>query len=71
MQAMLGLHSLGHQHASVRALQRSLAAMHSQAPSVEQAPPVDPSGPLFKLPPHPSRAAASNAIPIGSAFMRM
>jgi len=52
----------------VRAEQRSLAAMHSHAPSVEQAPVVDPSGPLFKLPPHPNSAAASNAIP--SLFRR-
>src|SRR5262245_61232974 len=59
MQAMFGLHSLGHQHGSVCAEQRSLAAMHSHARSVAQAP-ADPSLPfLLRLPPQPNRPATS------------
>ena len=57
--AICGLHSLGHQHASVRGAHRSLAAMHSQAPRLEHGVVVEPSPVLFRLPPQPSNAVAS------------
>jgi hypothetical protein len=56
MQAICGLHSLGHQHASVRGAQRSLAAMHSQAPIAAQGIVVEASRPpLSRLPPQAAR----------------
>lgn len=72
MHTMFESHSLGHQHASVRAEQRSLAAMHAQAPSDAQAPveppvpvvpPVALVPPVLAVPPVPEVPPAS-VVPV-------